>query len=133
MKNFSYEKVLFLIREAIADGPNGDFKDMARKVYSAIYMEGRYLTDQERESLRKLYHNYLDNTMFKEDVEYVCVDCNDRLYKNEQSVPRGVFYRAGYRWMKTQKMLYECTWLMFDGTSFTSIQAEDFRPGFYAS
>ena len=131
MKNFSYEMVLFHINKAVADGPNGDFQAMARKVYEAIHMEGRYLTDRERQSLRYLYHNYLDNEMFSNDVEYVCIDSNGRLYPSSQSVPKHVFYRTGYRWKTSKKMLYENPWLMFDGKHLTSIQPEDFRPAFY--
>lgn len=131
MKNFSIEKVQYLVRQAIEEAPNGSFQEMAEKVYSAIYMEGRYLTEEERLAIKKQYQHYLDYIMFKEDVEFVCIDSNSNRYQDSTSVPNKTFYRQGFRWKKTNIFLYEWNWFMYDGNTCTTCPADEFRPGFF--
>ena len=116
------------MQDAINFAPYDEFRKLSKKIYNIIYRTRR-LSQQDREILRKSWHYYLDNILFKEDTEYVKVDYSGKLYGDYESVDK--FYRTGYRWKRTQKMLFETDWMWYNGSSFMEIKAKDFRPSFF--
>ena len=127
-----FDRVRTKLKEAIGKGCNGGFYHLAESVYNVIYFDGRRLSREQKEQLKKEYHYYLDNIMFQHQVEYVFEDCHGRLYNKFEDIPvHDVFYRTGYRWKRTKKMLMNDDWCIFRGNDIVRIEASEFRIGVF--
>ena len=127
-----YEKTRNEMYKAIEEGAHITFLKMTMKVNNIIFFEGRFLTEDEQQSLKAEYMHYLGNVMLQRDVEFVYEDCYGNLYKSFSDIPSCVFYRFGLRWIRTKKMLFTMSWTMFiEGEMITLEPSEislDFLP-----